>query len=123
MKIKLSQVVSSQEALKTLSTKLLPAKIAYKIQKNLRLLEPETTQYEKLRSQLIMEKYGEEEVEGSGEFRVPPSNLAEFLKELNELLELEIEADIQKVTLPDTFEISTADIYALSWMINMEEEG
>ena len=122
MRIRLSQIMSSQDAIKTLASQKLPVRTAYKIQKNLRLLEPEVSNFEKIRSQLIMEKYGEEEEGSNGSYKVPPENMKDYLKELNQLLDLEVTVDIQKVTLPENFEMLVSDVYALDWMIDFDEE-
>ncbi len=120
MKLKLSTIVNSKEALQEVLKKELPIKTAYRIQKNLRLIEPEFNQYEEIRSKLIKEKYGEEGVE-EGNWSVKPNRMKDFVKELDELASEEIELDIIKVSLPDDFKITPTNVYLLEWMLNLED--
>ena len=121
MKLKLSTIVNSREALQEVLKKELPIKIAFRIQKNLRLIEPEFIQYEELRSKLIKEKYGEESGE-EGNWVVKSTMTKEFIKELEDLTSEEIELDIIKVTLPDDFKITPTNVYLLEWMLNFEDK-
>jgi hypothetical protein len=121
MKLKLSTIINSREALQEVLKKELPIKISFRIQKNLRLIEPEFIQYEEFRSKLIKEKYGEESGE-EGNWVVKPVTMRGFIKELDELTSEEIELDIIKVTLPDDFKITPTNAYLLEWMLDFEDK-
>jgi hypothetical protein len=122
MKILLSQIVNSKESLEKLLGEKLPIKTAYRIQKIYRQLQPELAHYEELRTKLITEKYGTEESEGSGNWKVRPENNNEFIRELTELLSVEIDIEFVKVKLPDTSQMSPTDSFMLEWMLDFEDD-
>lgn len=122
MKILLSQVVNSKESLEKILGEKLPIKTAYRIQKIYRQLQPELTHYEEMRTKLITDKYGGEQPEGSGNWRVLPEHNKEFIAELTELLSVEIEIEFVKVKLPDSCEMSPTDSFMLEWMIDFEDD-
>jgi hypothetical protein len=90
VKLKLSQIIEAQEPLKRLAAEKYPAHIAYRIQRNIRVLAPEALAYEKARMELIKNKYGVElKGEGvpTGSYRVPPEKVAEYTGEIQLLLD------------------------------------
>lgn len=113
MKLKLSQIVNSVQALQRLGEEKLPIKIAYSIQRNIRLLQPELEGYEKSRIGLIKEKYGEKDGEN---FKVSDNKLEDFTKELVELQSVEVDMDIHKINLDNSIQMSANDLLFLSWM-------
>ena len=123
MKVTLETIVNSKEAITELIKEKVPVDVAWDIRKNLRLIEPEVAEYEDLRSQLIIEKYGVEDKRNPGDWRVRPSMLKEFQEEVSILANKEVELDIKKVKLPKTTMITTVNLYLLEWMIDFEEEA
>lgn len=122
MKIKLSQIINSKEALEELIKKELPIKISYRIQKVIRVIEPEYSSYDSVRHKLIVEKYGEENPKDSGSWKVKDENTSVFYKELEELLSEEIDIDVLKIKLPDDITITPSHLYLLSWLVDVDEE-
>ena len=122
MKLKLGTILNSKEAFQELLKEKLPIRKAFRIKEVLKLIEPKFEMYEDLRSKLIMEKYGEQEVK-SGNWKVKDSMTKEFFLELQELQSEDIELDVVKIKLPDddSIKITSANMYLLEWIIDFEE--
>lgn len=122
MKLKLSQIVETQSALARLGAEKLPAKMAYTIGRNIQQLRPELENYEKTRTNLIKEKYGEK---GEGDtYQVEPKSMEAFVKELNELLAVELDLDLWTLKFSEfDRDISPMDLVALDWMFEHESNG
>lgn len=122
MKLKLSQIVETQSALARLGAEKLPAKMAYTIGRNIQKLRPELENYEKTRTDLIKEKYG---AKGEGDtYQVEPKNMEAFVKELNELLAVELDLDLWTLKFSEfDQDISPMDLVALDWMFEHEPNG
>jgi hypothetical protein len=125
VKLKLSQIIEAQEPLKRLAAEKYPAHIAYRIQRNIRVLAPEALAYEKARMELIKNKYGVElKGEGvpTGSYRVPPEKVAEYTGEIQLLLDEEMDLNIMLLELESIREISPLDLMALEWMFDVSSE-
>jgi hypothetical protein len=106
MKVKLSEIINAQQSLQVLSSTQFPpdtGKLAYAIARNIRKLDIEIKSFEDVRNKLF-ESYGEaveEPDEKTGEVkklkRIKKENIEQFQKEVNEILEKEIEVDIWKI--------------------------
>jgi len=118
MKILLSKLLLSKAPLERLVLEKLPARTSYIIMKNVELANKEFSSYEEIKNKLIIEKYGEEK--GTGEWRVPPERMKDFIKEMEDFVSLEIDINITPISLPDDCRISVVDLNLLDWMINME---
>jgi len=120
MKLKLSQIINARDALTRLASEKYPAHIAYRIQRNIRTLEPEASSYYKTRDGLIKDKYGAElNPEGQpGVYTVLPEKAADFMAEINPLLDEQVDVAIMTIDLNDLHEISPLDLMALEWMFN-----
>jgi hypothetical protein len=123
MKLTLSQIVNGYAALARVGSEKMNIKLAYNIQRNMRIMEPEAQQFEKARVELVKTKYGKEDPETKA-FSVPPPKLEAFQKELGQLLEVEVDLDIHTVQMDDfSIEITPIDLMALHWMfVNGETE-
>ena len=122
MQIRLHDIINSKEALQKLLDEKFPIGITWKIKENLKLIEPKYNTYEELRSQLIIEKYGEEDKKVPGNWSVKPSMMREFTNELDTLRAEMVDIPIVKVKLPSDTKISASSLYLLEWMIDFEEE-
>ena len=120
MKVTLNQVVNSQEVFQKLLSEKFPIKLAYQIQKNFRAIEPELKQYESTRQGLITGKYGTKQEDGN--WKVETEQMEDYVKELTDLLSLEINFDFNKVKLPDTYEMTSGEVYVLEWFLNFDED-
>ena len=114
MKITLEQAVTGHNALQKIGQEKLPIKLAYTLQRNMRLLMPDVKAYDEQRVALIKEKYGVQEGE---QWTVKPERLPEFSKEIESLASVELELDLRTIPL-DGLNLSIApnDLYALDWM-------
>lgn len=117
MKTTLITLVNSQEVFSTLLDAKLPVKTAYKLQKIAKLVGPEIQQYEEFRTKLIKEKYGEQVGEN---WQVKPEQIADFAKDLSEVLSVEVNVDYDKITLPEDYVVSTRDLSLLEWLLNID---
>ena len=119
MKIKLLDVINSKEAISRMGERTsYDAKTSYQIAKNIKELSAELADYEKARYALIM-KYGEQTKDGNTE--VKKENMDIFSKELNELLSVEIELKITKISPEKLSGSSPFDLLAIEWMLELDE--
>ena len=122
MKLKLAEIVESVDGIKELSALKLPAKTAYQIARNMKLINAELDEFNKARSSLITDKYGVRSEDGDS-FQVPPKNVEKFTKEMTDLLNMEINLDIYPVELTDEVLLSADTMYRISWMfVNYNQE-
>lgn len=99
MKIKLKQVVQSQNAIQVLSGEKLPLKLGWRIQKNVRRLTPKLEEYN-LDNVGLFKIYGvEDEPKGCGKYKLLPENATAYEEEMKPVLEHEIELDIEPILL------------------------
>ena len=117
MKVKLHEVVNSLQSLQALGMEKMPIKLAYNIQRNMRLLSAEMDTYEKSRVDLIKSKYGTEQEDGS--YQVSKDNMPEYRKEMETLGMIEVDLDMHTITIADFGDIKVAPIALdhLDWMI------
>ena len=114
MKITLEQAVTGFNALQHLGDERLPIKLAYTLQRNMRLLQPDVQAYDKDRVELIKTKYGTQE---GDQWTVKPEKLPAFSKEIESLASVELELDLRTIPLDGVnMTIAPNDLYALDWM-------
>ena len=118
--MKIKNIVNALPSLQKFTTVELPCRILYKINKLMDRLESELKFYNKQRTQ-IFEKYNIQVEDGN--LRLNEDDVEAFEKELNELLDLEVE-DIKPIDLPadDNIRLSYNDIKALEGIINIQFE-
>lgn len=126
MKLTNRRIVNDANFLGTLNNKQLPIKVSYAISKNISKLESELKIYNKERQKLI-DKYciknedGENLIDENNQLKIADEHLDTWNKELNELLDIEIEIDIHKFKLDDlihgNYEMSPAEISLIDYMI------
>lgn len=123
MKLRLSQIIDSKDALQRLAGERFPANIAYRIQRNIQALSPDGEAYEKARADLIRNKYGDP-IEGtSDQFVVKdPEKIKLFTEEIKKLLEEETEVTIMTLKLEVLHDITPIDLMVLEYMIEKPAE-
>ena len=113
MQLKLSQLITMRNSLTKLVEKDLPIKQSYNLARFIKKANEELTSFEEARIKLV-NKYGEKDE--TGNLSVTEKNQQQFLNELEELTDIEIEfdnfralklADLRNVTL------STQDMMGL----------
>ena len=119
MKLKLYDIVTAEGAIQELGKLKLPAKLGYKVAKNIRHINSELAEYNKMKNSLILEKYGVSDEKGN--YQVTKENVPGFVKEVNELLETEVEIEIAPIELDDSILLSVENISVLSWLF-LEQE-
>jgi hypothetical protein len=121
MKTTLKTLVNSEAALQHLAEQKLPIKTAYRLQKALRKITEAVSDFDKARSRLVYELAGVEEGQPA---KVPEEKLADFNKEMMDLLEEEVELEgVVQVSL-DELEgstLSVGDLMLLDFLIVNEE--
>jgi len=120
MKITLEQAVTGFNALQRIGAEKLPIKLAYTLQRNMRLLQPDVQAYDKDRVELIKTKYGTQEGE---QWTVKPENMVAFSAEIESLASVELELDLRTIPLDGVnMTIAPNDLYALDWMFIEAED-
>ena len=111
-----AEVMNCYEALKGISNSdvIFPVRFLFIRQKNMRILEPIASDFTTLKDELI-KKYGTSDEDG--QIRVETTN-SEFMKEFNDLLEIENEVELAKVSIEDIPSEMPAKVYdMISFMV------
>jgi hypothetical protein len=120
MKVALSSIVNSQQAIQHLLAEHLPVKLSYRLSKLVRKFAPEIEEFNKARDALLKE-YGEQVEKG---WQIKPENMEKFVTELNGILVEEVELECQMLSLDDLASITPPptgkDIQALEFLISEE---
>lgn len=126
MKVKLSNRILSDnaEALSELSQKELPVKVSYAIAKNMTKIQSELKVYNEQRGKLV-DKYADKDEQGKtkmigqNQILIQPENVENWAKDINDLLDIEIELDIHQfpLALLDNSSMKPAEFMAIDYMI------
>jgi hypothetical protein len=117
VKIKLYKLIQALPALETLSIQKFPASTTLKVMRSMRAIRPEIEDYDKLKNDLII-KYGTKDGDNTV---VKPEQMGEFLKEINPVLEDDVDLFIDKLPLSIlTVDFSAKDLELLEWLIDFE---
>ena len=125
MKLTNRQIVNDANLLGNLTHKQLPIKVSYAIAKNISKIEKELEIYNKERQKLI-DKYCLKDEEGNlidenNQFKIADGNLEAWNKDMNELLDIEIDINIHKFSKDDLFNsncnITPAELMLIDYMI------
>ena len=120
------------EAINTLASAKVPARAAFVLAQNLKLIADLAQTYEKARSDLVVKYAHRNEagelvrpVDSTGKvmedsMKVAPDKLTDYYRELQDLLEVETELNIKKVKLSDVgnVELSVGQMSQLLWLID-----
>ena len=125
MKLTNRKIVNDANLLGNLTHKQLPIKVSYAIAKNISKIEKELEIYNKERQKLI-EKYCLKDEEGNlidenNQFKIADGNLEAWNKDMNELLDIEIDINIHKFSKDDLFNsncnITPGELMLIDYMI------
>ena len=125
MKLTNRKIVNDANLLGNLTHKKLPIKVSYAIAKNISKIEKELEIYNKERQKLI-DKYCLKDEEGNlidenNQFKIADGNLEAWNKDMNELLDIEIDINIHKFSKDDLFNsncnITPAELMLIDYMI------
>lgn len=125
MKLTNRKIVNDANLLGNLTHKQLPIKVSYAIAKNISKIEKELEIYNKERQKLI-DKYCLKDEEGNlidenNQFKIADGNLESWNKDMNEILDIEIDINIHKFSKDDLFNsncnITPAELMLIDYMI------
>ena len=119
MKVKLIQVVNSSEAFGKIAQQPMKAAVSFKVAKNIKKLSDELSVFEQSRGDLIR-KFGKEDKEGNVAIEPNTKGMAEFQKELNDLLNVEVDLNgFKKIKLSQLSkcELSPQEMASLDFAI------
>lgn len=126
MKITNRRLVMDAKFLGSLTEKKLPIKVSYALAKNISKIETELNIYSKERSKLIdkyckKDKDGKNIVDKDNNLSIEDIYLDDWNKDLNELLDIEIEIDIHKFNINDLLnsncEMTASELMLIDYMI------
>lgn len=126
MKLTNKKIVNDANFLGALVQKQLPVKVSYVIAKNVSKIEKELEIYSKERQKLL-DKYsvkgekGENLIDENNQFQIADEHLESWNKDLNELLDIEVEIDIHKFNINDLLnfncEMTPGELMLIDYMI------
>ena len=125
MKLTNRKIVNDANLLGNLTHKQLPIKVSYAIAKNISKIEKELEIYNK-EIQKLIDKYCLKDEEGNlidenNQFKIADGNLEAWNKDMNELLDIEIDINIHKFSKDDLFNsncnITPAELMLIDYMI------
>lgn len=126
MKLTNRKVVNDANFLESLIHRQFPVKVSYAISKNVSKLEHELKIYNSEREKII-NKYCKKDEEGNlvidenNNYNIEKESIDVCNKELNELLDIEIEVNIHKFKLDDlmygNYEMSPSEMALIDYMI------
>jgi hypothetical protein len=122
MKVKLNQLVNSADSLRRISTERVSGRLAYRIGRNMRLIDQEIVTYNEARIKLL-EQYGKLN-DSKTQYIFDNGDAEKFNSDLVSLLQTEIELDIHPLVPDDvdSFSCTSADLMQIDWMIKDKSE-
>lgn len=110
IKLKLNELLNATDALQTLSKKSLQARPAFQVVRLLKAADKEIQEFNDIRVKVV-NQYGDKDENGelitdeNGNCHIAPEHINEFNKELNDLLNTEIEINANMLSLGDLEEL------------------
>lgn len=126
MKLTNRKIVNDSSFLGNLTQKQLPIRVSYTIAKNISKIEKELEIYNKER-QKIIDKYcikddeGNNVIDENNQLKISSENLNTWNKEINELLDIEVDIEIHKFNINDLLnsncEMTASELMLIDYMI------
>ena len=124
MKLTNERILGDAARLAQISHKELPIKVSYAIAKNISKLEAELKTYNAEREKLI-EKYSEKDEHGktivveNNQIKLQPEHLADWNKDMKELLSIENDIDIHQFSIEELngHSVSASELMVIDYMI------
>ena len=125
--MKIGNVIDQQfqDVLAKLMAQPLPLKVAYKLHNIKKVADEEFAKYDKIRIEAIS-RFADKKEDGSivtddkGNAQFSPENLANFTKELSELLSVEFQHDKLSIEeMGSKIELSAQDLVAIQGILNL----
>ena len=129
IQVKIADLLNSTETLQKLSQKDFKAKLAWTIARVLKAAEGEIQSFNDTRMNLI-KKYGEKDENGelitdeNGNCKINPEEIDIFSKELNELIDSEVEINANKIKMDllENIDFTPSDMALLEPFVEFDEE-
>lgn len=114
--MKLKQLIDAQDALHRLANAPLPAGVAFRLKRVLRVVNPELQAYEEARVKLAA-SFGELSEDGR-QYIVPAEKMPAFNTELDALVNEEVALNFQPLHIKDLGDtaVTAVDLMALEWL-------
>lgn len=126
MKFTNRKITNDANLLGALTYKQLPIKVSYAIAKNISKIERELEIYNKERQKLL-DKYcikddeGKNLIDENNQLKIADEHLEDWNKDINELLDIEIDIDIHKFNVNDLLnsncEMTASELMLIDYMI------
>lgn len=126
MKFTNRKITNDANFLGALTYKQLPIKVSYAIAKNISKIERELEIYNKERQKLL-DKYcikddeGKNLIDENNQLKIADEHLEDWNKDINELLDIEIDIDIHKFNVNDLLnsncEMTASELMLIDYMI------
>ena len=118
MKLTNGDIWSAQEPLRKLIEQKFPVMVSYKLSKLVMKLNEQFKVIDEVRTGLI-KKYGETDEKGNTQVKQESESFPKFVEEFNELMAVEHTIDVEKVKLPEPFEIEPSVLMALDKFVEV----
>jgi mannose/fructose/N-acetylgalactosamine-specific phosphotransferase system component IIB len=126
MEVKLGNILNAKEGLNVIASAKFRASKLFEVTKFVQNAAKEIDDFEKVRLEKIKE-YGIEKENDKGEnvIEVTSENHKEFVEDLNELINKEIEIDLPKISRDELgdVEMSPKELMSISWIFEDENNG
>jgi hypothetical protein len=119
MQIKIKKIVEDRENLELLATEKLPVKVSYWIKRISDKVVTELATYEKQRLELIKElgeKIKDKEGVETEQMTVTKENLPKFFEEIEKLQDIEINIDVEPISISELSGITIEPNKLVSWI-------
>ena len=126
MKLTIRKILNDTNSLAAISQKQLPVKVSYAIAKNIKKIESELKIYNEERQKLI-DKYcikddeGKNVIDENNNLKIADEHLEAWNKEINELMDIEVDIDIHKFNLDSlmcgNYDMTPAELMIIDYMI------
>lgn len=126
MKLTNRRIVNDATFLNSLTNKQLPIRVSYAIAKNVSKIESELKVFNNERQKLL-DKYcvkdeeGKNKIDENNQLRIADEHLDAWSKDLEELLDIEVEIDIHKFNVNDLLnsncEMTPSELMLIDYMI------
>lgn len=126
MKITIRKILNDTNSLAVISQKQLPIKVSYAIAKNIKKLESELKIYNEERQKLIdqyciKDNEGNNVIDENNNLKIADEHLDAWNKEINELMDIEVDIDIHKFNLDSlmngNYDMTPAELMIIDYMI------
>lgn len=126
IKLTIEQLINSTGVLQKLSASPLKARTAFAVAKLLKTAEAEMNGFNDARM-ILVKKYGQKDEKGeikldeNNNYLIESEHIADFNRELSELIGTEIELNVTKIKLDDlTLDITPSEMIALEPFLEIE---